>query len=302
MNITVDRLTIHYGGRAAVNGVSLDVASGELVAIVGPNGSGKTTLLRGMSRLIKPSAGRVLLGGDDVRSLSARAVARRMAVLPQLHDSGEDLTVRELVWRGRYPHQGVLQRATQPDYEAVAWALEAADVEGLAERALGSLSGGERQRAWIALALAQQPQVLLLDEPTSFLDIRHQMEILELIARLNREGMTVVAIPPRSRHSRALRAPHRGAPGGPHRLRRAAPGRTATGASGGGLRRADDGAHRSGDGLTGTASAAGGSVGPGISGPPRRVAASRARGSRQRRRGRTARSRVARRPHGARRG
>ena len=122
------------------------------------------------------------------------AFARRMAVLPQLHDSGEDLTVRELVWRGRYPHQGVLQRATQPDYEAVAWALEAADVEGLAERALGSLSGGERQRAWIALALAQQPQVLLLDEPTSFLDIRHQMEILELVARLNREGMTVVAI------------------------------------------------------------------------------------------------------------
>ncbi len=194
MRLQVDALSLSYGARKAVEGVSFAIETGEMVAIVGPNGSGKSTLLRGMARLQKPVAGSVLLGETDIRGLGARDVARCLAILPQNPDAGADLTVRELVWRGRYPHQGILQRATRPDFEAVAWAMSAADVDGLSERTLGSLSGGERQRAWIALALAQQPKVLLLDEPTSFLDIQHQVEVMHLLRRLNREGMTVVAV------------------------------------------------------------------------------------------------------------
>lgn len=194
MKLTVENLSLGYSGRTVVKDVSLEIAPGEMVAIVGANGSGKSTLLRGMSRLQKPESGRVLLGETDIRALGAREVARVLAILPQSPDAGADLTVRELVWRGRYPHQGILQRATQPDYEAVDWALHAADVTALAGRPLAELSGGERQRAWIALALAQQPKVLLLDEPTSFLDIAHQVEVMHLLRRLNHEGMTVVAV------------------------------------------------------------------------------------------------------------
>jgi iron complex transport system ATP-binding protein len=194
MKLTVRDLTLGYGARPVVEGVSLEIDAGEMVAIVGPNGSGKSTLLRGMSRVQKPVRGQVLLGENDIRELSAREVARILAILPQSPEAGLDLTVRELAWRGRYPHQGMLQRATVADHDAVEWALIAADVQYLAGRTLGSLSGGERQRAWIALALAQQPKVLLLDEPTSFLDIQHQLEVMHLLRRLNREGMTVVAV------------------------------------------------------------------------------------------------------------
>ncbi len=194
MKLTIRDLALGYGGRPAVDGVSFEIGGGEMVAIVGPNGSGKSTLLRGMSRLQKPERGQVLLGETDIRSMSPRAVARQLAILPQSPDGGLDLTVRELAWRGRYPHQGILQRARRVDFEAVEWALEAADVEYLSERGLASLSGGERQRAWIALALAQQPRVLLLDEPTTFLDIQHQLEVMRLLRRLNREGMTVVVV------------------------------------------------------------------------------------------------------------
>jgi len=194
VRLTSESLTLRYNGRDAVHEVSLDLESGELIAIVGPNGSGKTTLLRGLSRLLSPVAGHVLLDGDDIRAISSRDVARRLAVLPQEHPEGVDITVHELVWRGRAPHQGILQRATATDHEAVAWALDAADVSHVAARPLGSLSGGERQRAWIALALAQQPRVLLLDEPTSFLDVQHQVEVMALLSRLNAEGMTIIAV------------------------------------------------------------------------------------------------------------
>lgn len=194
MRLSIEHLSLSYGKRVAVDDVSFAIEAGEMVSIVGPNGSGKSTLLRGLSRLQRPSAGRVLLGETDIRSIAARQVARHLAILPQTPDAGADLTVRELVYRGRYPHQGVLQRVTPADSEAVDWAMQAADVSDLASRPLGSLSGGERQRAWIALALAQEPRVLLLDEPTSFLDIQHQVEVMHLLRRLNREGMTVVAI------------------------------------------------------------------------------------------------------------
>ena len=194
MRLSIQDLSLGYGARTVVDHVSFDVESGEMVSIVGPNGSGKSTLLRGMARLQRPSNGRVLLGESDIRSIGAKQVARVLAILPQSPEGGADLTVRELVYRGRFPHQGILQRVTAADAEAVAWAMQAADVDSLAARPLTSLSGGERQRAWIALALAQQPRVLLLDEPTSFLDIAHEVEVMHLLRRLHREGMTVVAV------------------------------------------------------------------------------------------------------------
>ncbi len=194
MRLEARSLTLAYGKRRVVDGVSFTVESGEMVAVAGPNGSGKSTLLRGLARLHRPHSGSVLLGETDIRALGARDVARRLAILPQSPSAAGDLTVRELVWRGRYPHQGVLQRAVGADYEAVAWALSAAHLDDLADRPLGELSGGECQRAWIALALAQQPKVLLLDEPTSFLDLQHQMEVMTLLRSLNREGMTVIAV------------------------------------------------------------------------------------------------------------
>ncbi len=194
MNLAVDHLTLAHGGRDVVRDVSFEIAAGEMVAILGPNGSGKSTLLRGMARLHPPRSGRVLLDGRDTRTMNSRHVARIMAILPQAPASGLDLTVRELAFRGRYPHQGLLQRVTRRDIDAVEWALEATDALALAERPLSHLSGGERQRAWIAMALAQEPRILLLDEPTTFLDVAHQVEVMHLLRRLNARGITIVAV------------------------------------------------------------------------------------------------------------
>jgi iron complex transport system ATP-binding protein len=194
MKLTVDHLTLAHGSRTVVRDVSFEIAAGEMVAILGPNGSGKSTLLRGMARLHPPRAGRVLLDGRDIRSMNSRQVARVLAILPQAPAAGLDLTVRELAFRGRYPHQGFLQRVTRHDAEAVEWALEATDALDLAERPLAALSGGERQRAWIAMALAQEPRILLLDEPTTFLDVAHQVEVMHLLRRLNARGITIVAV------------------------------------------------------------------------------------------------------------
>jgi len=194
MNLTVDHLTLAHGHRVVVHDVSFTVEAGEMVAILGPNGSGKSTLLRGMARLHPPRAGRVLLDGRDIRAMNSRHVARVLAILPQAPAGGLDLTVRELAFRGRYPHQGLLQRVTRRDIDAVEWALDATDSLHLADRPLAALSGGERQRAWIAMALAQEPRILLLDEPTTFLDVAHQIEVMHLLRRLNARGITIVAV------------------------------------------------------------------------------------------------------------
>ena len=194
MRLRADGLWLQYGRAAVVRGVSLEVASGEFCVIVGPNASGKSTLLRGLARVLRPAAGTVWLGDEDIQRLPSREVARRLAILPQMQQFDVDLVVEELVWRGRTPHQRLLQPASAADIAAVEQAIEAVGLPDLRARPLRSLSGGERQRAWLALALAQEPQVLLLDEPTTYLDLRHQVEVMEVLSRLNAEGMTIVAV------------------------------------------------------------------------------------------------------------
>ena len=194
MKLEAHDLVLAHGSHVAVDGASLQVSPGELLAVVGPNGSGKSTLLRGLARVHPWRSGTVTLDGRAMSSMGSREVARSLAILPQSPEAGLDLTVRELAWRGRYPHQGILQRAMPRDYQAVDRALQAADVADIAERVLGSLSGGERQRAWIALALAQEPRVLLLDEPTTSLDLRHQLDVMRLLRRLSAEGMAIIVV------------------------------------------------------------------------------------------------------------
>jgi iron complex transport system ATP-binding protein len=176
-----------------VDGVDLAVAPGECVVLAGPNGSGKSTLLRGLARLMKPAGGTVLLDGRQLAQWPPRALARRLAVLPQSPPSPGDLTVEQLVFLGRHPHQTLLGIPSARDRAVVAEALGQTDLVHLAARPLTALSGGERQRAWIAFTLAQEPQLLLLDEPTTFLDLAHGLAVLEMVRRLNHErGLTVV--------------------------------------------------------------------------------------------------------------
>ncbi len=168
---------------------------GQVTALVGPNGSGKSTLLKTMARLLRPSGGVVLLDGAAIARLPTAQVARALAVLPQGPVAPAGLTVRELVEQGRYPHAGPLRMLRRQDHAAIAEALELTGMQAFAGRPLDALSGGERQRAWIALALAQATPILLLDEPTTFLDSGHQLEILTLVRRLNRErAMTIVLV------------------------------------------------------------------------------------------------------------
>jgi iron complex transport system ATP-binding protein len=190
-----EALTVRYGPRAVLADLSLSITTGGITALVGPNGSGKSTLLRALARLLVPQAGAVYLNGKAISGLSPAAVARDLAILPQGPVAPAGLTVGELVEQGRYPHAGPLRMLRQQDHAAIREAMTLTGMDSFATRALDSLSGGERQRAWIALALAQATPVLLLDEPTTFLDIGHQLEVLELVRRLNRErGMTILLV------------------------------------------------------------------------------------------------------------
>ena len=193
--LTVDALTLGYGDRTVVEGLDLVIPPGRITAIVGANACGKSTLLRSMSRLLAPRAGTVLLDGKAVHRTPAKQLARTLGLLPQSPIAPEGITVADLVGRGRQPHQGILSRWTAADDAAVAEALTATQTAELAERAVDELSGGQRQRVWIAMALAQQTDVLLLDEPTTFLDISHQVEVLDLLTDLNRSrGTTIVMV------------------------------------------------------------------------------------------------------------
>ncbi|MFB2554245.1 ABC transporter ATP-binding protein [Herbiconiux liangxiaofengii] len=188
-------LTLGYGDRTVVQQLSLAVPPGGVTAIVGANACGKSTLLRSMSRLLAPRAGQVLLDGKQVHRMPAKELARTLGLLPQSPIAPEGITVSDLVGRGRHPHQRLLSRWNADDDAAVAAALDATETAALADRPVDELSGGQRQRVWIAMALAQQTDLLLLDEPTTFLDVSHQIDVLDLLTDLNRtRGTTVVMV------------------------------------------------------------------------------------------------------------
>ena len=191
-------LTLKYDQRCVVDGLTAEIPEGKVTMIVGANACGKSTLLRGLSRLLKPAAGAVTLDGKDIHSRPARELARTLGLLPQHPTAPDGITVRDLVGRGRYPHQGFFRSWREGDMSphdlAVQRALEATDTLALAGRNVDELSGGQRQRVWIAMALAQETDVLLLDEPTTYLDLAHQVEVLDLVTDLNRQRGTTVAI------------------------------------------------------------------------------------------------------------
>lgn len=192
--LTAREITLRYGDRVVSTRLSLDIPDGAFTAIVGPNACGKSTLLSALVRLLRPDSGQVELDGREVGGYGTKALARQLGFLPQDPLAPEDIKVRQLVGRGRFPHQSMLALWSAEDKEAVDEAMAAAGVEDLAERPVQELSGGQRQRVWMAMVLAQETPYLLLDEPTSFLDITHQYQLLGLLARLRDQGRTVVAV------------------------------------------------------------------------------------------------------------
>lgn len=192
--LQADALTLRYEQRTISSNLSLSIPDGAFTVIVGPNACGKSTLLRALARLLAPAAGQVLLDQRPIGEFPAREVARQLGLLPQSATAPDGITVADLVARGRYPHQSFLRQWSKTDEQAVQQAMVATGVAELAERPLNELSGGQRQRVWIAMVLAQQTPILLLDEPTTYLDIAHQIELLDLLADLNRQGRTVVAV------------------------------------------------------------------------------------------------------------
>jgi iron complex transport system ATP-binding protein len=188
-------LTLAYEQRTIAEHLDVTVPDHSFTVIVGPNACGKSTLLRALSRTLKPSAGTVLLDGQDIHTVPARKVARTLGLLPQSSVAPDGITVADLVARGRYPHQGLLRQWSRQDERIVAESMAATGVSELADRYVDELSGGQRQRVWIAMALAQQTPLLLLDEPTTYLDIAHQIDVLDLCAELHAEQRrTLVAV------------------------------------------------------------------------------------------------------------
>jgi iron complex transport system ATP-binding protein len=188
-------LTLSYGNTIIIDELNLTIPKGEITVFIGGNGCGKSTLLRALARILKPAGGAVLLEGKEIAKLPTKEVAKKLAILPQSPTAPEGLTVLQLVKQGRYPHQTWLKQWSEEDEKAVQRALEATGMTELAERPVDSLSGGQRQRAWIAMTLAQDTDIILLDEPTTYLDMAHQIEILDLLFELNeREKRTIVMV------------------------------------------------------------------------------------------------------------
>lgn len=193
--IETKNLTLAYGNAIIIDELNLTLPKGEITVFIGGNGCGKSTLLRSIARLLKPKAGTVLLEGKAIAKMSSKETAKQMAILPQSPAAPEGLTVLQLVKQGRYPYQSWLKQWSTEDEEKVNKALTSAGIEALKERPLDSLSGGQRQRAWIAMTLAQDTDIILLDEPTTYLDLTHQIEILDLLFELNeREKRTIVMV------------------------------------------------------------------------------------------------------------
>ena len=187
-------ITLGYGDSHIISGLSLEVPDNSFTIIIGPNACGKSTLLRGFARLLRPSAGAVLLDGAELHKQKSKEVARRLGLLPQTSIAPDGITVADLVSRGRFPHQNAMRTWSHVDERAVLDAMEATSITDLSSRLVDELSGGQRQRVWVAMALAQQTGHLLLDEPTTFLDIAHQIDLLELFADLHGRGTTLVAV------------------------------------------------------------------------------------------------------------
>jgi len=192
--LVADQVTVGYGEEPVVHDVSLRIPDGKVTTIIGPNGCGKSTLLRTLSRLLTPSSGTVVLDGAPIGSRSAKQLARTLALLPQSPIAPEGLLVRDLVGRGRHPHQRWFQQWSHGDEEIVTDAMRWTGILDLADRPVDALSGGQRQRVWIAMTLAQHTDLVLLDEPTTYLDLAYQVDVLDLVCRLNRERGATVAM------------------------------------------------------------------------------------------------------------
>jgi iron complex transport system ATP-binding protein len=193
--LNAQNLTLAYENATIINGLSIHIANGSVTALVGPNGCGKSTLLRGLSRLLKPRHGSVILDSHDIWKLPTKELAKRLGILPQNPVAPEGLTVHELVAQGRYPHQSWLQQWSHEDEKVTCDALDITNMTEFADRPVDTLSGGQRQRAWIAMALAQDSDLVLLDEPTTFLDLAYQLDVLDLLSELNQErGKTIVMV------------------------------------------------------------------------------------------------------------
>jgi iron complex transport system ATP-binding protein len=194
-SLEVKSLSLSYGETIIIDQLDLEIPKGKITVFIGSNGCGKSTLLRSMARLLKPKEGSVILDGKEIAKYSTKEVAKRLAILPQSPIAPEGLTVLQLVKQGRYPYQNWLNQWSDEDERMVNRALEATHLKELAERPMDSLSGGQRQRAWIAMTLAQGTDTILLDEPTTYLDMTHQIEILDLLYDLNeKEGRTIVMV------------------------------------------------------------------------------------------------------------
>ncbi|AOW90668.1 MULTISPECIES: ABC transporter ATP-binding protein [Streptomyces] len=187
-------VTVGYGARPVIDGLDVSVPPGVITTIIGPNGCGKSTLLRTLSRLLKPTGGTVVLDGEDIGTLRTRDVAKKLGLLPQAPVAPDGLTVSDLVARGRHPHQSWLRQWSSDDADVVRRALAMTGVADLADRPVDSLSGGQRQRVWISMTLAQGTDLLLLDEPTTYLDLAHAVDVLDLVDDLHESGRTVVMV------------------------------------------------------------------------------------------------------------
>lgn len=193
--LSAEHLSLSYGATQIIDNIDLEIPEGKISIIIGSNGCGKSTILRSLARLLMPQQGTIYLDGKSIHQQSSKEVAKKLAILPQAPEAPEDITVKELCYYGRHPHKGLFSRQTPEDHRIVERALSATKMTEFADRTLDALSGGQRQRAWISMALVQETDLLLLDEPTTYLDLAHQIEILELLRDLNETyGRTIVMV------------------------------------------------------------------------------------------------------------